>query len=426
MTYLTENPIFIVSLLLCALAWNVPQVSFTAITNQNKTVDEVLQMIREYKSHFGYPPTFNDYEVFMKCLSPDAIEDNTVSLIHNEILKQQHPKITVSEIEEIIKTKRSSVKNFRVRYNIVTQEEKNHLNKQQSSQCEFAFKDDMYYLDVNIRSLNSRDKISYDGHILRRLRQMGNLPNQGEIRQGDDLSVFYDPWMPLTLAGLFDTQSCGVPNYMNDLMLFLHGQPITLPDGTQIRTTPYVFEKMENVGGHDCISVSGGTDCKYLAIDCDYSLVQWEEYATEGTKLPNGQMVPERILRTRGTVQELIDYGNGIWLPQQITIHNFSKTGQVEQTISIKTVSASVNDEIDTALFRDILPDNTLVSDAINDVVYHYGERESIRSISSDIMKNKKILIYRSMGMAIGLTLVILAVFLKYRQNRKHAETDCA
>ncbi|GHT16039.1 hypothetical protein FACS1894170_13480 [Planctomycetales bacterium] len=269
-----------------------------------------------------------------------------------------------------------------------------------------------------------QDRWSYDGEKIINLRTIPALPAQGGFSSADNLSRFSNPWIPVVLAGLFDSKSCNVPAPLLDIVMYLDGDlgqgTLTGPDGKKIDTSPPTFEKIEILDGRECIAVSDTVHSKYFDIGRDFSLVQSDTFDLVTSDLPQGRVLTGRTLSSRMKFFDMKNYGNGIWMPSRIETSYFDNKGGVIRQDKITVTSLNINKGIEDTYFTDFIPDDALMSDAISNMVYKYGDHASIGDLLKETAKSKRVFIYRYISVISGLALIVIVLAMKYRQYRKN------
>ena len=77
------------------------------------------------------------------------------------------------------------------------------------------------------------------------------------------------------------------------------------------------------------------------------------------------------------------------------------------------------NRPLPKSFFSDVIPEDAMVSDGINHLVYVYGDRTSIGGLLNDTVRSKRVMIFRYISVTLGLVMVIIALVMKYREYRK-------
>jgi hypothetical protein len=383
----------------------------------------VLKDVREYRNKHGHPPTMVDYFSYREQLELQSIKTGAAEIVFDEILAQQKPIISRSELLELFISKRHSLRDYIVKYNV-------HIESWQNTvevmTCEYAFKNNKLLFDVirqSEKDLHSR--FAYDNEKVITLYEKTNVPKQAGIQKENGLGLFLQPQMPLFVSGFFDSKVFGFPYNNTDVVSFLTGPFITLPDGTKTNLVPFVFEKLEIIDNRKCIVVSDFNVSMFFDIERDFSLIQRDGYHQVMTTSSSGEtMLSSRELVARTRLYDLTDYGNGIWLPSKIEIERFSKP-RIPHALQDKVIfsakheivnvsSIQINQGIKDDFFTDFIPNDAFVSDLDNKLVYKQGDKASINSLLKETAKSKRNFFWNYVSIVTGLLMIFVALSLKY------------
>jgi hypothetical protein len=393
--------------------------------------DALFKNIKEFKAIHGYPPTQADCFLLLKRLNEKNIDNSTMAKIVNEVKQQQRPLVSNIDILKIYHTKRNSLHDYIVKYHVRRIPKNIHDGETATISefdCEFVFKKNKKILDVIRKTSadeNSHEKVSYDGEKMISLREFGSAAPQASIDFPDKLGIFFHPWMPLVVSGLFDTRTC-FPHSGYDVVMFLEGDildgNVFIDDsGNEIsRVPPNIFEKIEDIDGHQCISVSSYNDTWYFDINRDFSILRCESFDSILSDRNDNAVLIGRRLSTRRTLCDLYDYGNGIWLPSKIISEYFDDKEKLTSEDIVTVSSIRINQGIDDAFFVDFIPKNALVADGIKGMTYRWEDHASIDSLLRDTVKSKRVFIYRYISIISGFALIFLVLAMKYRQYLKN------
>jgi len=385
-------------------------------------LQEVLRDIREHRNSHSTPPTMADVFSYYGSLDKKIIESATFDAIFEAVLLQQKPDVTLSDIIKIVRAKRDSLRDYIVRYEVTTNSRAGDTNLPEPMLYKFASKKDRFLFEMpGVGSGQSRDIFSYDGNNLILVREFGDIPTQGSVTPAEFLAPFFQQRMPLVVSGLFDSNACGSPDRYYDLVLFLEGDLVNLPDGTKLNFPPHVFEKIEVIGGHRCIAVSNYRTTKYFDIERDFSLISSEYFTHTISDLPQGRMFAGRALYSRTKLYDLKDYGNGMWLPSRVEIEIFEDNGKMKQLDKIFVKSFEINKGIDDAFFTSYIPDDTIMSDVERGLVYRWGDHASINSLLKETAKSKRVWTFQIISMTAGIVMILIALIRMYLRRRSAA-----
>jgi len=350
-----------------------------------------------------FPP--NDHDLYVLLAKPENFAKTADLFV--EVINIQNPLISQENLLKLVEARQKSIDNFRCRYTVYTEMIGENLNSDANKiTYEFACsKNKLYfaYEPNNIAGTNDPSKkIAYDGEKILSLLCYNNGQLHAGIEKPDAGSLldFFQSQMPLTLAMLFDTNFLEIDMYFSNLMSFLRKERLYA-----------IYEKMETIDGHDCVVVADLTMRIYLDPKKDFSVVQSDVYRQE---FSDGNLVG-RLLLSRSKLFNLTNYGNSIWLPSKIVIENFDEFEKVIVRHIVDVSFIEVNRGIDDKYFTNFIPDDTFVADTMKDMVYIYGDHASIGGLLKDVIKSKRVMIFRYISVCIGLVLILLAVVMKYR-----------
>lgn len=179
-----------------------------------------------------------------------------------------------------------------------------------------------------------------------------------------------------------------------------------------------VYEKTTRVDGTDCLLFANDVAHAYLDVERNFALVKLDVFELEWSE-PEGRELPAIIGRKATTSVSLSDFenfGNGLWLPRQISTESFQHFGsggqlawQEEPEVEeIRVSKMQVNPVLDPSVFSDIIPDNVMVADGIRGTAYVQGDR---LSIGSEIEKNVD---QKSRNMFLWVNSFVLVLFVGF------------
>jgi hypothetical protein len=352
----------------------------------------------------------NDNDIFKVCSDPN------ITLTFEEFAKlfiyavcKQKTSIGQNELQILLSNKRNSIHDIKISYSVLIDNPPNsELAGRLSLSYVFASLGQNLYFE-KIGKSRAEDYecsiISYDGNVLRFINNPNEAEPNGTISKRNTLKYFFQPQMPLYFLGLFDASRCDASlDYSQDYYQFLHTQ-----GGC------FVIEDQEIANGQNCIVVIDGLKRYFLDPQKDYSIVKFEQF---DYIYDSSEHVIGRKKIQLSNYLDYIDYGNSIWIPSKIETIYYSNGSVIGNTIvDIKEVK--INSGIKENFFTDVFPENTLVSDAIRNMVYKQSDSPSINSLIKETAKSKRIFIYRYISIISGLALIFIALGLKYRAYLK-------
>jgi hypothetical protein len=240
-----------------------------------------------------------------------------------------------------------------------------------------------------------------------------DLPN-ANVMKTTPLQMFYHLNMPLFPAMLFNPARCNASWQFNfDLESFLDAEKT------------HVFEQDIQLNEKKCILVLDLSTKIYLDPEKDFSVIRFEKYAHNAIPVPSPQSfsgqdvrITGRTLIYRSDLMDLKNCENGIWIPLKIENTIFNKQNVIEQSI-VTVKDVQINKGIPKTFFTEIIPENSFVFDAPNNLTYKQSDHASINSLIKETAKSKRIFIYRYISIISGLALIFIALALKYRAYLK-------
>jgi hypothetical protein len=360
---------------------------------------DVPSELKDYQKLHGFPP--DESVLFLYVAKVTDIE--AMKTIVHFVFASQQPIISKTDIASIIRAKQQSIKNFECNF-FVTSSEISDKEAADVDSYEFLFSGNKLLLDHKpavVNSENPQTRVSYDGEKIISLYSFGDEQYHAGISPVEDgtLQNFLQLELPILLAMLFDTDKCGYKTTKYNLWNMLEQ-----PSGVM------VLGKTEVVHNRKCIVITSNFSSRvYLDIERDYSVVCVERFV-----LNRVDEKIERILSERVSLFDLRDMGNGIWLPEKTLLEYFDKQGDIINKQYVFMTHVAINKTIEDKEFVDFIPDETLVSDLFNNLVYKFCERPTIQGTLEKTVSSKRVFIYRYISIISGLALIFIALGLKY------------
>jgi len=349
-------------------------------------------------------PTDDDF--FDICEDPNiTLSKDEVSKLFARVLTMQKPRISTDQLLTLYKARRSSVRDAKVRYTEIVE---NPLNSRYGPPGKttrtyvFAFSNDKLLLERNGKRWEGdyeRSIISYDGNniILVSLPEQ-DIPN-ADITEANSFKFFFHVHMPFFLTMLFEESRCDYDiDTGRDIVKFL-----------EMGGTAHVFQQEQRVNGRNCIVLLSTARRFYLATECDYSIVRIEQFV-QTHKVG-------RELLFRSDHFDLVDYGNGIWLPSRIE-HTYYTNGKPDGHALIDIQEVQINQEIPDSFFSDVIPDDAFVFDGIRGMTYQLCDKAAIDALHKDIVKSKRVIVFCSIGVTVGVIMILIWCVIKYLAYR--------
>ena len=378
--------------------------------------NDIRSAIERFKNENGYAITEDDWISLMKVHKVPLTE---LGQYLELIRKQQIPKVTISQLIAISQARQNSITSITAKWRFVSENKINattadYLHTFTLSKKRVLFEtihNNTETVDVAMRRI-----ASYDGEVVR----LVDIPlsESSQYETNAFLSNFesYESYFIasdniLWLTMLLDSKQYGFPeNLSSDLLSFLRDDKLRV----------IVFEHMQKFQGTDCYVVSGGPFRVYLDPQYQYAVVGLESYAMD-TISENGKRYYNGVkLRHRRVLSDMKDYGNGVFLPSKIISQWYSRdNGTLEVQVTIDIQSIEINKDYDKEYFSDIIPDDAMVADGINNLVYRQNDRDSINALLQETAKSKRVWTLQIISVTVGILMILIWIVIQHLAYRK-------
>lgn len=143
-----------------------------------------------------------------------------------------------------------------------------------------------------------------------------------------------------------------------------------------------IQEVTELIDGAECLVLYSGTPAAikiYLDIEKDFSVVRFVWYFQPPPPSELETWPPERQVMNYSALEQLVDYGNGIWLPTVVHEKNYDMDGKQTTHIVTTLLDAGFNMGLSSDMFTNVFPPGIVVTDTINHIQYRdFGNPEDI------------------------------------------------
>lgn len=356
----------------------------------------------------------NEKVFFQICADPSInLDFKERSFLYQIIKSKQKPLIKRTELLELFNAKRNAIHDcfFEYSVNVIIPKD---LPDQEAGQFSysyiFAFKNNKFYKfkkgkrwETDIENIIT----AYDGEITRLVRSPENDMPSAEISDKQSLYIFDISHLPLKEARLAN------PIYYDEFdnyHTFLADKRIC-----------FFSEEIDNI---KCEVATDIRNKVYFDPEKDFSIVRYEEFepldlSSMNSIVVNGTKQYCRKMNLRCNLSNYRDFGNGIWIPHSIEtteFHNDKESVIIKTTVDVAKINEGISDEF----FADIIPENSFVIDSVRKMTYMQQDSPSIDSLLKNVVKSKRVYIFRYISVAFGLVLIILALVMKYRNSRKN------
>ncbi len=324
--------------------------------------------------------------------------------------ERQNPPISIDELKALYERKRDSIKTF---YAVFRDGDKT---------LTFALKgNDQLYLEEEDRNKAGDDDAAHDStyrtiraqnksdyrHVSFYTLENGEERSNAQLTPRSDSSATqcYRSENPLTMSRIAwpgSSMSWDMAKYLEE------------------RKGLCLFERPEIIDGHRCLLLADWNEKVYLDADKDYSV-----YAVfRHSRLEKSESGPGYVSRhtsepTRKTILHgLKDYGGGVWLPSRAETVSYAEDGSIESEKEIVYDKIKINRRIRDSFFEDVIPEDAMVMDEfrVMDYKWHDRKRLGIPVQGRSVFRHQRV--YRSICVAIGLALIVVGAFAKWRKRR--------
>ena len=193
-----------------------------------------------------------------------------------------------------------------------------------------------------------------------------------------------------------------------------------MPKYLEERKDLCLFEKPEIIDGHRCFVLADRDSKIYLDADKDYSVYAvFRHYRLEKQENRPGYVSRHTSEPTRKTILHgLKDYGGGVWLPSRAETVSYAEDGSIESEKEIVYDKIKINRRIRDSFFEDVIPDDAMVMDEFRVMDYKWRDRNMLDIPEKDRPAVRHQRVYRSICVAIGLVLIVVGAFAKWRKHR--------
>jgi hypothetical protein len=355
----------------------------------------------------------SDDDFFRICQEPEIkLSDKEQSKFWLAIVRLQKTQIDIKTLVAIFKARRDSLSQCKISYSEIIQNPANSKHGPEgrtSRDYVFAFSKNRYYLErTEKRGADDYEHsiISYDGNAIILVALPKNDIPRADITEANSFKSFFQSHIPLFYTRHLEEYRFDESINNKDIlgMMEIPGMP------SNVRQA-WVFQQERMINGSKCITVGTSARRFYLDVERDYSIVR--------TELFLNRLIASNVeISRRCDLFDYIDDGNGNWFPSKIEETRYTD-GKPDAftTIVVRDVQTK---NIPDSFFSDVIPENAFVFDGIRKMTYMQSDKPSIGSLSKETVKNKLILVFRYVSVISGLTLIFIAILLKYRAYRKN------
>ncbi|MDR2408421.1 MAG: hypothetical protein LBE13_09975 [Bacteroidales bacterium] len=372
-------------------------------------LQKTLQAIRQHKGETGVPP--NDIDFFRLIIQlqiPLTSEER--EQVKLELEKLQSPVISKNDLIKLYESKKKVIQNLEQKYQYTSQDFDTQGNR--IAHDEFVirqlFSGNKIYsekenIDNDLKKITTHSIFSFDGDVERHVFELDSNSPYASIKRFDNRELYFELGNVLSVVMLTDSRN----DLNSDVAIGYDFIQLLRSDGI-------VFEKTEIFDNRQCVVVSNGMFRIFLDIVGDFSVVHVECYDLEYMVSFPKLIVSHFYKDAERNLYRLKDYGNGIWFPEESQLFFYDKHEKIVRKEIVFYENISLNTKILDSFFRDVIPENAMVTDSINNITYIYSDHASINSLIKETVKSKRIFIYRYISIISGLALIFIALTMKY------------
>tara|TARA_R110002111_G_scaffold250245_1_gene314458 strand:+ start:5619 stop:6878 length:1260 start_codon:yes stop_codon:yes gene_type:complete len=289
-------------------------------------------------------------------------------------MQDQRPRLDAHEIEELYRTKKALLNNFKTIYQVKYLKKKQVKGTATSSGI-IHFKNEFYQLSDELKFISDEyenntliDKLteSFDNGLLRGYRIVPEKSYQGYILEESNPARLIKSGNPLQFAYLL-----AAPQKLQNQMWVMK----------KITSESFVFEQPEVTNGLDCIVMGNLYRQLYLCPKYGYAVVKDVQnlYYYDSDNLLQKRSKPAiEVINS-----EFVELSRGVWLPKKSEFKWNSNEGTFENYITTVD-SYELNPNTPNGFFTNIIPDGTHVIDGLQNTTYVLG-KEKKRKIGDDL-----------------------------------------
>jgi hypothetical protein len=363
---------------------------------------KVTSIITSYKSEHGR--SISEKEFFDITGSPNAgVGVGDMMKLWTEFGKVQVPPISKKDLLSIVKTSRGALADIRYKYTFhLTPVDSSHVISEKYEVGRYAISNEkvLFSVENNLKNDGYINKtMSFDGAVVRHVDFASTTPFASIDSYSHAGGTFFPSQSLLSVSSMLDTKRYyGALNAYSDFVGMLE-------DDETI-----VLEELESISGEACIVVTNGNYRMYVSPQKNFSIVCkecWVRYSLPG----------DRELISKAELKDFHEYDNSLWLPRKYYEEFFSK-GKLVSTILVEFDDVIVNSKIPDVFFQDIIPENSLVADGVNNLLYTQSDSPSINALLKSVAKSKRQWFWRIASMTTGIILIIIWIIIKYVKYR--------
>jgi hypothetical protein len=370
------------------LGVNLVSFSVSGFAQESDRVASVLRWMDATRQASGKPPT--DLELSRKAAN--------MRLTHYEFVKcwqafknQNRAIVTKEELLQLTEAKRAAIHDVRCKYRF----QRDEANADKPGLVTTYWEENTFLSSASKVQIQGRrcakigpgaatadsmsSVFSYDGECVRHVTFGGNPPN-ASIRPFEGRSAFFRVFDVFALSMLLDSSA--------DLQLPKH-QVYDLVEMLKSDAT-FLLQQLEEVDGRKCLILTEGIFRVYLDVEHDFSVLKFEQYEYDTEPTSNGGYLIVGFDRTfERKLEEMVDHGNGLWLPSQAQVNQFKHGRQVAHERT-EIQALAINEGVDEKLFSDVIPVGAIVFDGVRKASYTFGAKASIEGTLGDAVGQKR------------------------------------
>ena len=325
----------------------------------------VCEKIDNYKDIHAKAMTIHEFE---NLIIEHKLTFDEIAETYKRYMKTQKPLIDKNTLRDLISSKIDSLSTFVSEHDseLIIDDTRHFIRYKYVVDGRKVFSE--IQKGDDFENLKLSERRSFDGHVWRELVNRDSL-GAGSISKTDLTNMIYTPFDLLRLCMLRKTPENIPVSKSSDLINLLEDQ------------ASVVQEQLEKINGIDCLLVTNGLTKVYLDPERGFSVIKvtGTDYQRDETK----RIYLGKHKQYSRTFHELVDYGNGIWLPKYIEEIDTKYNNHNRYTIR----ELKVNEPVEESIFEKIFEDGNHIVDETTGLTYVLGSPKSIeRTIDEKLM----------------------------------------
>lgn len=380
---------------------------------------EVEDVIKTFKTVHGRAISEREaWEVLSR--SQTDIPRDQYHLLWSLIREQQSPSVSLKALLSLVKAKRDSIQTADFRMHV----ERVYLTADGEVSPNRSWKQEDHVILSGIKAFceTKREthgidigsavyRVAFDGERMRTVTNLDGITPSTSVAANRSPGMLVPTPNPLSAALLLDSESSlGMRLVEHDLPYFLEA------------TKPTLYGEPVTANHTKCVLLEDGQMFRvFLDPARDFSVIRFERYHPDFCLESPIRVTKGRALEKVLELNHLQDYGNGIFLPQEI-VSTYYVEGKSNVVATVTVDSVQINRPIVNGVFANIVPEDALVADYTRGgIVYKQSDSASIGGLLKETVKSKRSTTLRTVSIAVGVVLIAIVVARRILVRRRAA-----